>query len=201
MSGRGHKLQGLVGKKFGRLIVLSEVAERYKNRAVQWKCKCDCGKIKIAIGSSLKDGHTQSCGCLQKETSRKNAQKRKEKNRTITLLKRKYNAIKMRHNKKFDKDSIMDFDAFCNIVSQNCFYCGTSPMLTLIEKSSDTTLKINGIDRIDHKEGYTVKNSLPCCSCCNYAKRKMSIPDFKSHIEKIYRHFIVKQNGLSASAN
>lgn len=32
-----------------------------------WKCQCDCGNIIIARGADLRRGHTQSCGCYQKD--------------------------------------------------------------------------------------------------------------------------------------
>lgn len=38
------------------------------NRA-HWLCRCDCRKETIVLSYNLKSGHTQSCGCLQKELS------------------------------------------------------------------------------------------------------------------------------------
>ena len=40
-----------------------------------WKCQCTCGNITSVQGSSLKNGHTKSCGCLQSEISRENMKK------------------------------------------------------------------------------------------------------------------------------
>jgi hypothetical protein len=34
--------------------------------------RCDCGKEKVVLSDHLMDGHTQSCGCLQKERARDN---------------------------------------------------------------------------------------------------------------------------------
>ena len=34
------------------------------NRNILWKCKCDCGKIKVTSASSLRTKTVQSCGCL-----------------------------------------------------------------------------------------------------------------------------------------
>lgn len=58
----------LVGMRFGRLVVIGYTDER-KNGEVMWNCKCDCGKTKLVRGSSLKLGHTVSCGCFRKENS------------------------------------------------------------------------------------------------------------------------------------
>lgn len=58
-------MNDLIGKKFSRLLVLSE--EPKKKYIRYFKCKCDCGNIKITRGSSLKNGVCKSCGCIQKE--------------------------------------------------------------------------------------------------------------------------------------
>lgn len=55
-----RKLQ-LVGRRFGRLVVLEET--RNKNNKIRWYCRCDCGKETYVIGSHLISGHTISCGC------------------------------------------------------------------------------------------------------------------------------------------
>ena len=56
----------LTGKKFGRLCVVG-LAERDKHNRIRWICKCDCGNRIIVSSSHLNSGHTQSCGCLQRE--------------------------------------------------------------------------------------------------------------------------------------
>ncbi len=59
----------LIGKRFGRLVVIEE-AER-KNRKLRWKCKCDCNSYVYVIGYSLRDGRTKSCGCFSIELVKK----------------------------------------------------------------------------------------------------------------------------------
>lgn len=61
-----HNWKDLTGKKFGRLTVISE-AKKKNQKLASWLCKCDCGKEKTATSTNLIHGHTQSCGCLQKE--------------------------------------------------------------------------------------------------------------------------------------
>ena len=56
----------MVGKQFGRLVVLEE-AGRNKFGVVLWKCLCDCGTIKIVNSNNLRRGDTKSCGCLNVE--------------------------------------------------------------------------------------------------------------------------------------
>lgn len=57
----------LEGQKFGRLTVISKVAERAASRAVQWLTRCDCGKEVVASGPRLKFGHVTSCGCASRD--------------------------------------------------------------------------------------------------------------------------------------
>jgi hypothetical protein len=62
----------LIGQKFGRLEVISfSSREEYTTEAGReyyryyWNCKCECGNEIIALGPSLKNGHTKSCGCFK----------------------------------------------------------------------------------------------------------------------------------------
>ena len=60
----------LTGQKFNRLTVLG-LGERNSSGQIQWKCKCDCGNIVFATTTYLKNGHTKSCGCFNKEQASK----------------------------------------------------------------------------------------------------------------------------------
>ncbi|KKM88688.1 hypothetical protein LCGC14_1256200 [marine sediment metagenome] len=57
-----HKLT--TGNKFGNLTVIEFVGSRNVNRGHYWKVRCDCGKKKEIIASSLIRGITISCGCI-----------------------------------------------------------------------------------------------------------------------------------------
>ncbi len=59
----------LTGQKFGKLTAIKDVG-RNKSHKVLWLCKCECGNDKIINASSLRNGYTLSCGCLQKERAR-----------------------------------------------------------------------------------------------------------------------------------
>ena len=65
------KIIDITGQRFGRLVAIEALPER-KNRQVVWKCQCDCGNIINVVSGSLRSGHTQSCGCLQKEKAKNN---------------------------------------------------------------------------------------------------------------------------------
>ena len=58
----------LKGQRFGRLYVIErDLEKKDKSRQAWWKCKCDCDKIISVRGQCLRNGNTQSCGCLGKE--------------------------------------------------------------------------------------------------------------------------------------
>lgn len=63
------KRKDLTGQRFGRLVALEydETARTRIGRSA-WFCLCDCGNTVSVITNFLTGGHTQSCGCLQKET-------------------------------------------------------------------------------------------------------------------------------------
>jgi len=58
-------LKDLIGKQFGKLIVL-ELESIRKGRSY-WKCQCSCGNQTIVYNSNLQSGATVSCGCRKKE--------------------------------------------------------------------------------------------------------------------------------------
>ena len=59
------------GQRFGRLVVLERAprGER-KNRRAIWVCQCDCGSRCEVGADGLRSGHTNSCGCLSKDTAK-----------------------------------------------------------------------------------------------------------------------------------
>ena len=54
-------LKDWVGRTFGSLTVLSYDGKRGGKH--YWKCRCNCGNEISVCQSSLKNGHTTSCGC------------------------------------------------------------------------------------------------------------------------------------------
>lgn len=61
----------LSGQRFGRLVAISP-APKTKKRT-QWLCKCDCGNETIVDTADLRRGHTQSCGCYNKQRTSQNS--------------------------------------------------------------------------------------------------------------------------------
>lgn len=65
-------------------------------------------------------------------------------------------------------------DEFSNMIEQNCTYCGDSERI--------------GIDRKDNNKGYTLENSVPCCTSCNYMKKDLSVKEFIDKCNKVVIH-------------
>lgn len=56
----------LQNQKFGRLTAIEKSG--VSNRQVKWLCVCECGSSTEVVTARLRNGHTRSCGCLQRET-------------------------------------------------------------------------------------------------------------------------------------
>lgn len=66
----------ITGQRFGRLLVVSEAAPHIQPNGLKrtmWLCVCDCGEKYVAFGANLRNNHTQSCGCLQKDRAKESA--------------------------------------------------------------------------------------------------------------------------------
>lgn len=56
----------IIGKRYGKLVVVEQDIERTKKeKAVFWKCLCDCGTIISTRTTHLNSGKSESCGCTR----------------------------------------------------------------------------------------------------------------------------------------
>lgn len=76
------------------------------------------------------------------------------------------------------KEYNLTFEDLWKLKLGNCRYCN--------EKATEKNT--NGIDRINYKIGYILKNCVSCCYICNIMKQTLSPELFLYHIEKIYKH-------------
>lgn len=63
------KALNLVGRTFGRLIVLKRSENRPGDNS-RWLCRCYCGIEKVFDSGNLLKGRSTSCGCLRKEKAK-----------------------------------------------------------------------------------------------------------------------------------
>ena len=80
----GGKWSDLTGLKFGRLTVVCRDGNYVSpngRKARRWKCVCDCGNPEptYVTSSELNGGHTQSCGCYNRERTAESNRKNKKK--------------------------------------------------------------------------------------------------------------------------
>jgi hypothetical protein len=54
----------MAGERFGRWTVKEHAGSR---DGALWRAACDCGTERVVSGSSLRNGESQSCGCLGRE--------------------------------------------------------------------------------------------------------------------------------------
>ncbi len=83
----------------------------------------------------------------------------------------------------------LTFEQFKSLIKKNCFYCAAAPRATSCSKSTIIPQLMNGVDRADSSRGYTLDNTVPCCTCCNNAKRTMSTEDFIAWVRRVAANF------------
>lgn len=94
------RTKGITGERFGRLVVVGQKG-RASDRHILWECRCDCGGTTVVSGRDLRRGHTQSCGCLQKERTHTARFKHGDKGTRLYLV---WQTMKRRCENKNRKD-------------------------------------------------------------------------------------------------
>lgn len=153
-------LADLTGRRIGQLQVL-ERGEN-KGRQVRWKCRCDCGRVKLIASKQLLKG-IMSCGCAiraaRKAAVKPDAPLRRIATRTVR------SDIARTLGCDFSKEELV------TLMKANCFYCQESGVRM-------------GIDRLDSDKGYLRTNCVPCCPQCNYAKKDFTLEQFVEWLER-----------------
>lgn len=158
----------LTGQQFGRLVVLEQADDYISpsgNHQTMWLCECSCPeKNKIIVrGSHLKDGFTQSCGCLHREM----ASEANKKTNTYILDGEYGIGFASNTGSEFyfdleDYDKIKDY-CWCESVVSNNFH-----KLTANVNGKTTSMHIllgfKGFDHIDRNELNNKKSNLRECT-------------------------------------
>lgn len=105
-----------------------------------------------------------------KKRMRLQNKKRQKKNRTTPHG--KYLAYRARARHKKLEFELSEID-FALLISSPCFYC------------SEIQLSFNGVDRVDSDKGYTMDNSVSCCSQCNRMKQIFTKESFINKCKQI----------------
>lgn len=97
------ELSELSGKRFENLVV--QKLSHIKNNRSYWKCKCDCGKEKIVVGTVLTGNQIVSCGCH----SRNNAAKQLE-----DFTNKKFGKLTVQHRVENNKNNQTQWYCKCD---------------------------------------------------------------------------------------
>jgi hypothetical protein len=127
--------------------------------------------------------HIQKSKC--KECLKKNTEYWRDNHRTRYMeYRKKYfqeNKERLRLN-RYKQDAkyrgyavTLTDEQILTMLRDSCYYCGWND-------------DINGIDRIDNVLGYSPDNTVPCCSTCNMAKKKMTKQEFLDWIKRMALH-------------
>jgi len=120
--------------------------------------------------------------------------------REAVILRKCYGAIVSRHRKKQFIGTPLTLQEFVYLVEQPCCYCGhTGSNKKYDHKAggrlhSHVVVRVNGLDRVDNNQGYTLSNSISCCRFCNSAKSIMSVDYFKAWVKQVYDHLNLGEN-------
>jgi hypothetical protein len=158
----------LTNRTYGRLTTKYRVIDR---SPTVWFCICSCGNTAEVRSSKLVNGHTKSCGCLQKEkasfankkhgqsTYPNNGRATKEYN-TWALMRRRCSPVNT------NKDRFLYFE-------QGIFVCERWKIFEnfFADMGVAPTSK-HSIDRIDGTKGYSPEN-------CRWADSKTQVRNRK----------------------
>lgn len=163
----------LLGKRFGRLLVLKRIFNKKFYKKSHWLCRCDCGDSKIIAGSSLTSKKTKSCSCLQKEMMAKRMYKPEltEQDRLDRIGRRVSNENIEWRTSVYKRDKYI------------CQCCGDNNGGNLIAHHK------NSWDW-DKKNRYNVNNGITLCEKCH--KKFHKIYSYGNNTKKEYDDFILK---------
>ena len=180
------KNKDLTGQKFNKWTVIKRSKDKICNnkyRKRMWLCRCDCGTKKSIYESSLTNGTSKGCARCAKGKDSGVA--------SMNYLFSKYKQSANRRGHSFE----LTKEQFKEITQQDCYYCGAKPNQKVGMEMLFGEYIHNGIDRVDNNKGYTIDNVVPCCKICNYAKRELTLQEFKGWVKKVYNKLWEYNNG------
>jgi len=173
-----------IGQKFGKLLILDKIKTYNGKQRAMFKCRCDCGKIRLIRDDSVLRGHSLSCGCSKYQHSFNNRNWKGYGEISAThWLKIKHGAERRNIEFKITIEEIWNL-----FLKQNrkCALSGTDLQF------STTIKKYNGtasLDRIDSSKGYTTDNIQWVHKDINNMKQYYSQEEFLNWCQKIVAYF------------
>jgi len=175
----------LTGRTFGNLKVVERSGSNARGSAM-WLCQCSCGNSHRVVGLLLARGSVKSCGCRRKHSFGL---------ATKMHVLRNYQHSAERRGLEF----VLTPGQFFKLTQLPCHYCGKPPGKSVTAsqpKLKNGDFLYNGLDRVDSRKGYTIENTVPCCTTCNYAKGTATAEEFTSWVKLVHKHLCeVNGNG------
>ncbi len=170
----------LCGEKFGRLTVQARVENTPAGRS-QWSCICECGN-EVKIGAyALLSGHSQSCGCLQREEL---GNRRRTHGLSKTIEYRILNGMKGRcYNPNYE-----DYEYWGGKGIKVCDrWLGEDGILNFITDRGKRPSPHHTIERINNDGDYTPENT--CWMLLPDQGRTTSNSKLNGHVNEIRERF------------
>jgi hypothetical protein len=182
MHPKGNKAPNkidMLKQTFGRLTVVA--AAQPVNNQAKWVCQCICGNVCVVVGNRLRNGKTQSCGCLRKAAYAWKGYEEISGN-FWTRLQR----IAAARNLPFTITVQQAWRLFLR-QERKCALSGVS--LTFRRSQADRTRpQTASLDRIDSKKGYTPRNIQWVHKTVNLMKNVLSQSEFVGWCKHIAHH-------------
>ena len=197
-------------KKYNHLTMLYPIRSGGSGRGVYWLAQCDCGRLKEVRGSDAANGTIKTCGgcehhkALLQSNAMDTALKVTGKFSRVAGLRAQ---LRRYIKSALDRQIVwaLSPEEFLQIVEQDCTYCGKPPREYKAKQFGrrGRTVKalMNGIDRIDSKQGYYMNNVVPCCSVCNRMKMATDVHTFFEHCRAVVRRLELTEKAISDTVN
>lgn len=167
---------------------------KYWRERWYWECAClGCGNVMEVIEGHLKKSANGCQDCSRKNVLGPKLGKWVREKRKVYADSGIGSLYRVYQRNMAEKRGLafkLSYQAFSNIVSRDCYYCGAKPRPYNIGSYSD--VKANGVDRVNNNLGYVESNCVPCCTECNREKNDLTR-------ERVYKFFPDLNPGFASS--
>ena len=182
-------IQEIAGTRYNRLTLIRRV-ENSKDGRVKWLCSCECGTERAYDMTSVRSGHTKSCGCLRAEMQPALVAVALKQTRLRRPEETAYNRRSLECKRGARERGLtwkLTREQAIGILDGMCSDCGAKPANRT--QTPRIVLFYNGIDRVDNLQGYERGNVVSACSNCNVMKNNHSLQDLKVLVDNWTRYF------------
>jgi hypothetical protein len=188
----GRKPSLKPGDVLNEFLVLDLLPPGKSGEHRKFLVKCPkCGETSAMLKQNIVK--SKSCGCQKNDSSTWSHVGAKNKPWTLPEGEAMFRALFYSYKKSAKKrgyDFELTESEFREKVTSPCTFCGSCCQSTKVGSArTNGDFNYTGIDRYVNTEGYTLKNSVPCCKVCNYMKLDHDPDFFLLHIKRILEHF------------